>query len=312
MRRVLFSLLLKSLVLAVVVLTPNVASAKGSVETGRTVYSPSLGHSIQYSIYIPGEQWTKGRRLPVLYLLHGHGGNETDWLKLADLANLLDRGIELGWLKPLIVVMPMAGNSWYVDDQRKDGFGPVAKAMTGDLTAAIDSLFPTLACREARAIGGLSMGGYGAMLYAFDRPDLYAAVISLSGSLFHTMPTDEKYRGKSLSKLFDGIFGTPFDWSQYSRWSVFEKMKVMLDRPHKPDVFLAAADADFPSILLGTVEMHKQLIEAGLNSELRIDDGRHTWDFWKKAVVPALQWLSPRLSMTCPAKSVAQSAPLPR
>lgn len=145
---------------------------QGRVVTGLQMASSRLGRPIPYAIYLPKEHSVVGservakseRHFPVLYLLHGYGDNEQAWLKLGGIDATLDRLIGGGVLQPLIVVMPMAGNSWYVDDARDNGFGPVFSALVGDLVAGIDQQYATLACREGRAIGGLSMGGFGAAL----------------------------------------------------------------------------------------------------------------------------------------------------
>src|SRR5439155_1609994 len=125
-----------------------------------------------------------GRRWPVLYLFHGLNGTERDWAEAGRAKETLDRLIEARRIEPLLVVMPMAGNGWYVDNPDPGGAGRLAEAFAGDLVDHVDASLPTAACRAARGAGGLSMGGYGALLYAMDHPDRYAAAFSLSGSVF--------------------------------------------------------------------------------------------------------------------------------
>ena len=136
-----------------------------------------------------------GGRWPVLYLFHGLGDDERAWATLGRAAETLDRLIAAGKLKPLLVVMPMARDSWYVDNPDPGGRGLVAQALSRDLVDHVDRSYPTAACRAGRALGGLSMGGYGALLYAMDNPRRYAAAFSFSGSLFRPMPDDEAAGG---------------------------------------------------------------------------------------------------------------------
>ena len=141
--------------------------AQGRVVTDLKMPSTRLGRPIPYVVYLPtqpssivaGERGVLVKqRLPVLYLLHGHGDTELAWLKLGRIAETLGRLIASGALNPLIVVMPMGDNSWYVDDARGDGFGPVFSALVGDLVDGIDARYATLGCREGRAFNGAIAG----------------------------------------------------------------------------------------------------------------------------------------------------------
>jgi S-formylglutathione hydrolase FrmB len=278
-------------------------AAKGRVLRGLSIPSPTLGRAIPYTLYRPGNDDRAAnprRRLPVLYLLHGHGDDETAWLEKGRIAETLDRLIAAGRIAPLMVVMPMAGDSWYVDDARgHDGFGAVAHAMASDLVAGIDARYRTDACRERRAIGGLSMGGFGAVLYAFDHPDMFTAAISLSGSLFAPNLSQNPERRQRLSRLFGGVYGQPFDMDRFNRWNVFVRVERVATLSDRPAVWLAAGDDDFPAILRGTVELHLALRRAGVATELRVDNAGHTWRYWSSAIIPALKWLSPRISGPC-------------
>ena len=279
------------------------AEAAGTVERGLSAESPSLGRPIPYSLYRPAAAPVEGARWPVLYLFHGLGGGDGDWLAGGDIAATLDREIAAGRLQPMMVVMPMAGDSWYVDDPA--GKARMASAIAGDLVTAIDARYPTAACREGRATGGLSMGGYGALLYAFDHPDRYAAAISLSGSIFPEIGADP--RPAEIARLdpgppvrvFGAAFGEPFDPARFDEWTLFRRVPAVARAPAPPAVWLEAGDDDFPALLDGTVRLHLRLRAAGLDSELRVEDGGHDWGNWRRAIVPALAWLSPKLDATC-------------
>jgi enterochelin esterase family protein len=287
-----------ALVAAAAFAAPGDASAAGRVETSVAFDSPALGHAIPAAVYRPDpEHAAEGARLPVLYLFHGLGGRESDWVGAGDIAATLDREIAAGRVQPLIVVMPMAGDSWYVDDPA--GKSRMATAFTTDLVAAVDARYPTAACRQARATGGLSMGGYGALLYAFDRPDLYGAAISLSGSIFAPIPEGAPLRPGPPVTVFGAAFGEPFDRERFNAWTLFPKVATVAAQVERPAVFLTAGDDDFLSLVDGTVRLHIALKRAGMDSELRIQDGRHDWANWKAAVVPALAWLSARLDPSC-------------
>jgi S-formylglutathione hydrolase FrmB len=293
------SRLLSLLIVCAALFASPAARAGGVVETGLEAPSPLLGHPIRYALYKPAAAPPQGRRWPVLFLLHGLSGSDADWLKVGRIAATLDRQIAAGQIQPLVVVMPMAGDSWYVDNSDPGGAGPIAQALTTDLVAAIDSRVPTAPCREARAVGGLSMGGYGALLYALDHPDVYSAVISLSGSIFAEMPSDAQERAKRRFRRFGNVFGDPFDWQRMNAWNLFPRVARLAQEAKPPSIWLEAGDKDYPPILEGTVRLHLDLRKAGIDSELRVDDGGHDWHLWSTAIAPALEWLSPRLDATC-------------
>jgi S-formylglutathione hydrolase FrmB len=275
------------------------ALAGGTVETGRAIASTTLGRTIAYSIYLPVRVGGGRRRLPVLYLLHGRGDDEKAWIEKGGIVEILDRNIAAGKLRPLIVVMPAAGNSWYVDDAQPGRYGAVAKAFTTDLIDSIEARYPIDRCRGARAVGGLSMGGYGAMLYALERPDLYSSAFSLSGSLFSEDPADIEKRRTAYERIYQGVFGAPFNAEKFLASNVF--LKLDRTKRHQSDfaVWLAAGNRDFPSILEGTTRMNAELKRRSILSELHVLEGDHSWALWQTTVEPALIWLSGRLVATC-------------
>ncbi|MGI9476296.1 MAG: alpha/beta hydrolase [Hyphomicrobiaceae bacterium] len=284
------------------------AAANGRVSSGQSMPSSALGRAIPFTVYLPegagaarqpSGDATPRRRWPVLYLLHGHGDNETAWPKLGGIAATLDRLIKTKQLKPLIVVMPMAGNSWYVDDARDNGFGPIFTALTSDMVDGIDGQYPTLKCRAGRAIGGLSMGGFGAALAGVTYPGRFRAVISLSGSLFDPLRHEFYKRHRILARIYRGVFGEPISYERYRAWNVFTRLSAVPPSVPLPSFWLSSGDADFPSILRGTVRLHLRLGARDADTELRVTGDGHDWRNWRRAIVPALTWLNTKLAASC-------------
>lgn len=276
------------------------AGAVGIVERGHLASSPALGRSIRYNLYKPAIAPEPGQRWPVLYLLHGGNPGEADWMEAGDLAKTMDRAIASGEMPPTVVVTPYAGDSWYVDNPDPGGAGLMKTALTRDLVKAIDASLPTAACRQGRAVAGLSTGGYGALLFAFDQPRQFGAAISLSGSISPPMGPQMSRRLKIAQRLYDGAFGVPFKPARFNAWNLFPKIgQLGIGRTPKPAVFLDAGDRDPGGIVQGSTELHLALLRRGVDSTLRIVGGRHEWALWRRELGPALKWLGPRLDPTC-------------
>lgn len=274
--------------------------AAGEVLLDLRAPSPALKRDIHYSLYRPAAEPARGKRWPVLYLLHGLGDNELTWPELGLVGETLDYLIRTGQIEPILVVMPRADSSWYVNNPDPGGAGLVAEALTRDLVDHIDQTYPTTSCRAGRAVGGLSMGGYGALLYAMDNPDRYAAAFSFSGSLFRPMPTDEAERAKRATRMFNVAFGNPFDWQRFNSWNLFPRLPRYVADSNRSALYLAIGDNDFPNLKTGNVAFSQMLTEAGIPTPLHVDEGGHVWSLWAKQLGPALKWLNSKLTTACP------------
>lgn len=289
------------------------APSTGIVTRQATAPSPALGRPIRYSLYKPAAEPAPGTRWPVLYLLHGGGPGEADWLDAGRVAETMDRAIAAGDIPPTVVVMPQAGDSWYVDNADSGGAGLMETALTRDLVRAIDASLPTAACRQGRAVAGLSTGGYGALLYALDRPKRYGAAISLSGSISGPIGPAMKDRVRRAARLYDGAFGKPFVPARFNAMNLFPKAaRLGIGEAPKPAFYLMAGDRDPGGIVQGTTELHLAFLRRKADSTLRIVAGRHEWALWRRELGPALKWLGPKLDATCGAaepKEVAGANP---
>ncbi len=143
-------------------------------------FSPAVDDDESYFVYLPPGYGTEGRRYPVLYMLHGGGGDKEEWLAYG-LVDAVDRLIVSKELRPLIVVLPQGDTGYWVDPA---GDGPRWGDYTArDLVRQVDATFRTLPDPVHRAIGGLSMGGYGALYQALAHPDVFHAAGAHSPSL---------------------------------------------------------------------------------------------------------------------------------
>ncbi len=151
--------------------------------THRTFFSPALNRDIGYCIYLPpGYATDPARRYPVIYNLHGAGGNELH--SFTD-ARALHDGIVAGRWAPMIMVLPNGGSHTYYKDSF-DGKFPAETLIIREFIPYVDATYRTVASRAGRAIEGFSMGGRGSTRLAMKYPELFCSLHAQAGNVPHT------------------------------------------------------------------------------------------------------------------------------
>ncbi len=153
-----------------------------------TVRSEVMNTNVKYSIYLP-ESYDGTKKYPVLYMLHGYGGNNNDWLQDNTGSIWAGGGTMPAYAreyaektgKELIIVAPDGGNNFYCD-----GFNGGPKYMSfffQEFIPYIESTYAIKAEKKSRAIGGLSMGGYGSLYYGSLHPEMFCYVYACSAAI---------------------------------------------------------------------------------------------------------------------------------
>jgi enterochelin esterase-like enzyme len=167
--------------------TPRNDIKKGKIDT--IIYeSKTVGTRRKALVYTP-PSYNKGKKYPVLYLLHGIGGDEKEWLKGGQPQVILDNLSAENKIKPMIVVMP---NGRAMKDDRAIGnimaqdkveaFAAFEKDLLNDLIPFIEKKYLVLTDKENRAIAGLSMGGGQSLNFGLANPDKFAWVGGFSSA----------------------------------------------------------------------------------------------------------------------------------
>jgi enterochelin esterase-like enzyme len=167
--------------------TPRSDIKKGKIDT--IIYeSKTIGTKRKALVYTP-PSYSKGKKYPVLYLLHGIGGDEKEWLKGGQPQVILDNLYAENKIQPMIVVMP---NGRAMKDDRAIGnimakdkveaFAAFEKDLLTDLIPFIEKKYPVLTDKENRAIAGLSMGGGQSLNFGLGNPDEFAWVGGFSSA----------------------------------------------------------------------------------------------------------------------------------
>ncbi|MDI6025148.1 alpha/beta hydrolase family protein [Corticibacterium sp. UT-5YL-CI-8] len=315
----------------------STADAASRIEARESV-SPALGRPLDVNVYVP-DGMAPSSGWPVLYLLHGHGGNQNSWTTLGNIQQTLDYMISEKEISPLIVVMPAAQNSWYVDSASVKGPGDYETALTKDLVSWVQANYPTRTDKSGRAIAGLSMGGFGALRLAYSHPELYSSTVSMSGAIWNNVSeaemtkTPDDYRliqnaefykrldkytlgtGRILPSVgdhYDGSFGTPFNAALFNRENLFTLAQDAKEAGVQlPPSYITVGDDDGWHLWRGAIALHQTLLETGQPSQLRVTDGDHLWSLWKVVVADALEFVNGNWGVDDAPAVVAADEPVP-
>ncbi len=176
----------------------------------RSAHSQILQHDVRYcAILPPSYDSAKFRRYPVLYFLHGLGGNE-QFLVTSGGWNLVEDLWQQQKIGEFLIVTPDAGTSFYINS--RDGRVHYEDFIIREFIPFIERTYRTSSARRARGIGGISMGGYGALHLGFRHPELFTSVTANSAALLAKFP-DVRFANPQQSVLLRllRVFGTPPD-----------------------------------------------------------------------------------------------------
>ncbi len=228
------------------------------------VMSPSMNTNIEVVVISPDK--SHAQACPVLYLLHGHGGNAKTWMNIKpELPQIADE-------KEIIIVCPDGKNSWYWDS-------PINKNMcyetfiSKELIAFVDSNYNAIPRREGRAITGLSMGGHGAMWNAIRHSDVFSAAGSTSGGV-DIRPFPKNW---NMNEQLGDKEMNPQNWETHTVINLVPTLKseqlVMIVDCGIDDFFLDVNKA-----------FHEALLKQGIEHDFILRPGVHNNTYWNNAI----------------------------
>lgn len=229
-------------------------------------YSASMNKNIP-SIVITPDTYNNKTKFPVVYLLHGHGGDYTSWTKTSNEA------IEMADKHNLIVVCPDGNKaSWYFDSPL-DSTSRYETYVAKELVHWIDNNYKTIANREGRAITGLSMGGHGALYLAFRHQDIFGACGSMSGGV-DIRPFPNNW---GMKEHLGNQSEYPQNWEKNT---VINMMHLLT--PNSLAITIDCGTDDFFYDV--NIRLHKELTYRNIPHTFISRPGVHDWNFWKTSI----------------------------
>lgn len=257
MKRILLTLLFIS-ILFTTVWSANVDTV--------TVYSKAMQKQIK-AIVITPETYSKSTlKYPVLYLLHGYGGDQTSWGNTSEVKEISDT-------HNMIVVSPDGHqSSWYFDSPVDSTF-KYETYITEELIDWIDRNYKTISTREGRAITGLSMGGHGGLYLAFRNQDIFGACGSMSGGV-DIRPFPNNW---GLSERLGKQSEYPENWEKNT---VINQLYLLT--PNSLKIIIDCGTDDF--FYKVNEKLHEELLYRNIPHDYISRPGVHNWDYWKNSI----------------------------
>jgi enterochelin esterase-like enzyme len=287
---------MRSIALGVLIITSTLASTFAAAdERSLIVGSEILGKEVLYSVYLPSGYESSTRSYPVVYALHGAGGYENYFFDNG-FQSILDRLIESKQIPPLIVIMPDGQRSRYINNY--DNTVRYEDFFFDELIPEVESKFRVISSKQSRAVAGTSMGGYGSMVYAMRRPDMFAASVSVGASFCE---------GERIENMSND------EWNDSTRGAVYGFNLDVPDRltdhykAHDPcfiiednnsldltsvGLYLDCGDDDFRND--GNARLHILMRNNSIEHEYRVGDGAHDWEYFGPRMEQGLIYIASR------------------
>jgi len=269
-----------------------IAQTMGKVIEEKNVKSSILNRNVNYTIYLPAGYDQSERTYPVVYLLHGYTDDNTAWFQFGEVNRYADKGITDGTIPPMIIVMPDADSSFYINSY--DGKEKYEDFFVKEFIPAIEKTWRIKAQKRFRGVAGLSMGGYGTMIYALKYPELFAAAAPLSAAFLAdedltAMPDNnwERMMAQLYGRGLKGKDRLTKAWYDNSIPKLVETKSA--DDLKKVRYWIDCGDDDL--LIKGNCNLHIMLTEKKVPHEFRVRDGVHDWNYWRTGIVDALKFI---------------------
>ncbi len=251
--------------------------------------SQCLMRTVQVNVILPADkiempdkvgQKVAGNDDPfkTLYLLHGVFGSQIDWVNGTNIQRWAEE-------KNLAVVMPAGENMFYLDQPQIHNF--YSRFIGEELVELTRRMFPLSRKREDTFIGGLSMGGYGALHNGLVYYETFGYIASLSGAnIFERQDSNMFYGSKEHLEALYGNLEDAKNSDKNTSWLIRQCVK---EGKTDQKIYLACGTED--SLLEGSRSWKRQLEDAGFDLTYEEGPGAHEWDFWNRYIKHVVDWL---------------------
>lgn len=247
-------------------------------------FSQALAKASSFNVVFPADDQAVPRPWAVFYLLHGQSDDHTIWERRTSIERYV-AGL------PLVVVMPDGYRGWYTNAVNPPRYRH-EDDLIKDVVGLVDRTFPVRAERAGRAIGGLSMGGYGAVKLGLKHPEMFASVTSHSGAL--AFPRRTTAKAVELSPEFPTVFGDHAADGPEDPFALARRV----DHGRIPALRFDCGKDDF--LLDDNRSFHRHLESLRVPHEYEEFPGGHDWSYWDAHVREAVAFHARNLGLKKP------------
>lgn len=273
------------LFLFLLTLGPTALSAQGQSRIDCDALSSKvLKQVVHYCVYLPAgydaAAKAGGTRYPVLYFLHGLGDNEQTLFNSGGWT-LLDDLRRRGKMGDFLIVAPEARRTFYVNSA--DGAVLYNDFFLREFIPHIEHRYRVAPGRANRAISGISMGGYGALRFAFAYPEMFSAVSAQSAALITATPGEldtAEGAGAPLGKVTSAVFGRPIDVAHWNENSPLVLARKNVAGIRKLAIYFNCGQDDNYGFEKGAAELDRLLSKGGVKHEYHLYSGDHSLPYF--------------------------------
>lgn len=242
--------------------------------------SDKLGYQTNIYVTLPACMEKGEAPKGILYLLHGGAGNGLDWMRNTSIERY-------AWPYDLAVIMPEVDGSCFYADM-KHGY-PYFQYLTEEVPAAMEAMLPLLKGVEKRYVAGLSMGGYGAFKWAFNKPDYFTAAANLSGVSFVVdLMADTSHGLTGKETIIECNWGSLEELKGGNSDSKEWIDRAVAEGTRLPKLFAGMGTEDF------SYDFSKEYLayaaEKGVEIHYEEMPGGHDWDVWDAMIQRFMAW----------------------
>ncbi len=257
----------------------------------RDAPSKILGHPVAYcAILPPSYDANKAARYPVLYFLHGLGGNAEQLVETGGLDMLQDLWQQKK-IGEFIVVTPSADRTFYINS--RNGHVRYQDFFIREFLPYIETHYRIVRDRHHRGISGISMGGYGALRFALLYPQIFGSVSAHSAALVENPPRAalSNEQQMTITRFLGSAFGAPFDPAYWIRESPFTIVRER-PRPRGLLIYFDCGTNDDFGFYRGAEAFHKLLLARGIPHEFHLYPGGHDWAYFAQHLPASFEFHS--------------------
>jgi S-formylglutathione hydrolase FrmB len=279
------------LALALLAFSP-LAPAQSRIDCG-TLDSRILDRAVRYCVLLPsGYETDRDKRYPVLYFLHGLGENEQvlvrsgGWGLIEDLRQKRQIG-------EFLIAAPEGQGSFFINSA--DGHNRYSDFFLSEFIPYVESHFRSLRDRKSRGVTGLSMGGFGALRFAFAHPERFGSLSAQSPALITETPPQVNEDLKSagpLASLLGSVFGNPIAVPHWRANNPFDLARKNRTQIQGQAIYFNCGKQDEYGFAQGASRLADQLTSEGIKHEFHLYPGGHDAEYFLSHLAETMEFHS--------------------